>query len=81
MTINTSALMPNWQRMRSSLLQQVDSFESGRMKPSFSLDKTSHAVAQLKSMIVNLDGLLEDYGAASRLYRRGAIRSRERVYG
>ena len=53
------------------------------MNPSFSHEKQRHAVAQLKSMIVNLDNLLEDYGAGSRLYRRGAIRLREpgHIYG
>lgn len=83
MTINASALTPNWLRMRSSLLQQVESFEGGRMSPSLSRDKNSHLVAQLKAMIVNLDSLLEDYGAGSRLYRRGALRRSDpdQVYG
>ncbi len=53
------------------------------MSPSLSRDKNSHLVAQLKAMIVNLDSLLEDYGAGSRLYRRGALRRSDpdQVYG
>ena len=81
MNITAKVLMPNWQRMRSSLSQQLDGFESGEGNSSFHHDKRSETIAHLKSMIVSLDGLLEDFGAASRLRRLGAIRPRERLFG
>jgi hypothetical protein len=71
-------LMPNWRRMRSSLIQQLGVFETGITGRSLSPDKKSRTAARLKQMIENLDCLLEEYGSASSLYRPEV---RDRVYG